>query len=116
VHIAAEPQSRFAFQKKVCEARRDIEAPGNKFLLTTYRDFVLPEARCLSKLATKVVNNYTLSNEPAGKEPIIFKNVVFSASSFRTIFIFFSFLWPSNSKIKLYSQGEPERGLDSSLV
>ena len=48
-HIAAEPQNRFALQKKVCEARRDIEAPGNKFFLTTYGDFVLPEARCLSK-------------------------------------------------------------------
>ncbi|RLE06373.1 MAG: hypothetical protein DRJ06_07970 [Candidatus Aminicenantes bacterium] len=55
MHIAAEPQNRFAPQKKVCKARRDIEAPGNKFLLTAYRDFVLPEARCLSKFATKVV-------------------------------------------------------------
>jgi len=60
-HIAAEPQHRFAFQKKVCEARRDIEAPGNKLLLTTYGDFVLPEARCLSKSVTKVVSNYILA-------------------------------------------------------
>ncbi|RLE06583.1 MAG: hypothetical protein DRJ06_07525 [Candidatus Aminicenantes bacterium] len=56
-YIAAEPQNRFAFQKKVCEARRDIEAPEDKFFLTTYRDFVLPEARCLSKFATKLVRN-----------------------------------------------------------
>ncbi len=56
-HIAAEPQNRFAFQKRVCEARRDIEAPGNKFLPTTYRDFVLPEAKSLVKFVTKVVSN-----------------------------------------------------------
>ncbi|MCD6148525.1 hypothetical protein J7J18_04085 [bacterium] len=37
-----------------------LEAPGNKFLLTTYGDFVLPEARCLSKFATKAVNNHNL--------------------------------------------------------
>ncbi len=54
-HIAAEPQKEIALRKKVCEARRDIEAPGNKFLFTTYRDFVLPEARCLSEFVTKAV-------------------------------------------------------------
>ncbi|MCD6147796.1 hypothetical protein J7J18_00265 [bacterium] len=37
-----------------------LEAPGNKLLLTTYRDFVLPEARCLARFATKVVSNYIL--------------------------------------------------------
>ena len=58
MHIAAEPPNRFALQKKVCKARRDIEALGNKFLPTTYRDFVLPEARCLSRSVTKAVNNY----------------------------------------------------------
>ena len=55
-HIAAELQKEIAFQKEACEARRDIEAPGNKFLLTAYRDFVLPEARCLSRFITKLVS------------------------------------------------------------
>ncbi|MCD6148153.1 hypothetical protein J7J18_02140 [bacterium] len=58
MHIAAEPQNRFALQKRYERLGQILEAPGNKFLLTTYRDFVLPEARCLSRFATKAVTNY----------------------------------------------------------
>jgi len=58
-HIAAEPQKEIAFWKKVLRLGQILEAPGNELLLTAYRDFVLPEARCLSRFVTKVVSNYT---------------------------------------------------------
>jgi len=86
-HIAAEPQNGFALQKNVCEARRDIEAPGNKLLLTAYGDFVLPEARCLSKSVTKVVSRYIY---------------IFSMSCWQNSSVFFSSFLPRS--VVLYAR------------
>jgi len=55
------PSIGLRFRKKYVRLGQILEAPGNKLLLTTYGDFVLPEARCLSKSVTKVVSNYILA-------------------------------------------------------
>jgi len=73
-HIAAEPQKEIAFWKKVLRLGQILEAPGNKFFSTTYRDFVLPEARCLSKFVTKAVNNYSLQHFVKFIQSLIFRD------------------------------------------
>jgi len=52
------PRGGLRFRKRFVRLGQILEAPGNKLLLTTYRDFVLPETRYLSKSVTKVVSNY----------------------------------------------------------
>ncbi|MCD6148769.1 hypothetical protein J7J18_05350, partial [bacterium] len=55
------PRIGLRFRKRLVRLGQILEAPGNKFFFTTYRDFVLPEARCLSKPVTKLVSNHILT-------------------------------------------------------